>query len=164
MINHLSGIVNHFSGILHFPQKQGGDFVFYDRFSKLCGQAGVTPTQVARDLNMRQSTVSMWKKQGTTPKHDTIKKLSDYFGVTTDYLYGNVSEPSSELDYAQIAHEVDRDYRDRVNTALDQMNGLGVAKVADYAELLAGHPDYQRGKAAPESKDTTPEKGPSEGT
>ena len=83
--------------------------------------------------------------------------------MTIDYLIGNVSEPSLELDYAQIAREVDLDYRGRVNTALAQMNGMGMAKVADYAELLAGHPDYRRVKprSATQEKATPAEK-PSE--
>lgn len=62
--------------------------MFYDRFYELCQRKGVTPTKVARDLGLRQSTVSMWKKQGTTPKYDTLQKLSDYFGVSVDYLLG----------------------------------------------------------------------------
>lgn len=60
--------------------------MFYERFYELCQSMGVTPTQVARDIAVGQSTVSMWKLQGTTPKHDTLQKLSHYFGVSTDYL------------------------------------------------------------------------------
>jgi len=65
--------------------------VFYDKFYSLCQERGVTPTQIARDLGIRQSTISMWKKQGTTPRYDTSKKLADYFGVTVDYLLGSGS-------------------------------------------------------------------------
>lgn len=60
--------------------------MFYDQFHRLCQAKGVTPTQVARDLGLRQSTVSMWKKQGTTPKYDTLRKLADYFSVNVDDL------------------------------------------------------------------------------
>lgn len=60
--------------------------MFYERFYELCQSIGVTPTQVARDIAVGQSTVSMWKLQGTTPKHGTLQKLSHYFGVSTDYL------------------------------------------------------------------------------
>lgn len=76
--------------------------MFYDRFYELCQRKGVTPTKVARDLGLRQSTVSMWKKQGTTPKYDTLKKLADYFGVTTDDLYDIKPLPDGkvELDFS----------------------------------------------------------------
>ena len=72
--------------------------MFYDRFFELCQRKGVTPTQVARDLGVRQSTVSMWKKQGTTPKYDTLKKLADYFGVTTDDLYDIKPLPAKKVE------------------------------------------------------------------
>lgn len=78
--------------------------MFYDIFYNLCQKVGVTPTQVARDIGIRQSTVSMWKKQGTTPKYETSKKLADYFGVTTDYLLGLSDEPN-----VRIATQADMD-------------------------------------------------------
>lgn len=72
--------------------------MFYDRFFELCQRKGVTPTKVARDLGLRQSTVSMWKKQGTTPKYDTVNKLADYFGVTTDDLYDIKPLPDGKVE------------------------------------------------------------------
>lgn len=70
--------------------------MFYDRFYELCQSMGVTPTQAARDIAIGQSTVSMWKLQGTTPKHDTLRKLAHYFGVSTDYLLdrGPIFDPA----------------------------------------------------------------------
>lgn len=61
---------------------------FYDIFEKLCAEMGITPTQVARDTDIKQSVVAMWKKRGSTPNGPTLTKLSTYFGVTTDYLLG----------------------------------------------------------------------------
>lgn len=63
---------------------------FYERFEWLCGKKGVTPTQAARDVGIRQSVVSMWKKRGSTPNGKTLNKLAEYFEVSTDYLLGNV--------------------------------------------------------------------------
>ena len=97
-INHISGFVNQFSDIWRYHQNKGGEFVFYDRFFELCQRKGVTPTKVARDLGLRQSTVSMWKKQGTTPKYDTVNKLADYFGVTTDDLYDIKPLPDGKVE------------------------------------------------------------------
>ena len=63
---------------------------FYERFEWLCEDKGVTPTQVARDVGIRQSVVSMWKKRGSTPSGKTLNKLAEYFEVSTDYLLGKV--------------------------------------------------------------------------
>lgn len=59
---------------------------FYDMFERLCAQKGVTPTQAGRENGIAQGVVSMWKKRGSTPKAQTIQKLADYFGVSTDDL------------------------------------------------------------------------------
>ncbi len=59
---------------------------FYDMFQQLCVKKGVTPTKAARDVGIAQPVVSQWKKRGSTPKAQTIQKLADYFGVSTDDL------------------------------------------------------------------------------
>lgn len=78
--------------------------MFYDRFCELCKKAEVTPANVADAIGVNKSTVYMWKKQGTTPKYETSKKLADYFGVTTDYLLGLSDEPN-----VRIATQADMD-------------------------------------------------------
>lgn len=84
--------------------------MFYDRFYDLCQKAGVTPTQVSRDLGMRQSTVSMWKKQGTTPKYETAKKLADYFGVSVDYLLGK-KDLKEDDDIESVINKIADEYK-----------------------------------------------------
>lgn len=72
--------------------------MFYDRFSELCKRARVTPAKVAESIGIKKSTMYMWKKQGTTPKYDTVKKLADYFGVTTDDLYDIKPLPDGKVE------------------------------------------------------------------
>lgn len=76
--------------------------MFYDHFIELCQNAGVTPTKVARDIGIRQSTVSMWKKQGTTPKYETLKKLSDYFDVSVNYLLAASAQDKSPANDKKV--------------------------------------------------------------
>ena len=67
--------------------KNGGEILsFYDTFELLCQKKGVTPTGAARDNDISQSVVGMWKKRGSVPKYETLKKLADYFGVDVDDL------------------------------------------------------------------------------
>lgn len=63
--------------------------MFYDIFEKLCAEMEVSPADVRRAVGVSQSTMASWKSRGLTPKYDTLKKLSDYFGVSVDYLQGN---------------------------------------------------------------------------
>lgn len=70
--------------------------MFYDNFMALCKQKGVTPSAVMRAIGLNKSSASYWKK-GSTPSSDTLRKLADYFGVSMDYLSGNVWNPNYVL-------------------------------------------------------------------
>ena len=63
--------------------------MFYDQVYKLCKQNRISITSfVENSLKMSRSNVTKWR-EGVTPKSDTVQKIADYFGVTTDYLLGN---------------------------------------------------------------------------
>lgn len=60
--------------------------MFYDIYQNLCKDIGKSATGVALELNIARSTVSNWKKTGTTPQAEILQKVADYFNVSTDYL------------------------------------------------------------------------------
>ena len=69
----------------------GGVFIFYAQFEKLCEQNHIKPSALARKLGFSSSAPGRWKKGGV-PQSETLRRLSEYFGVTTDYLlYGDES-------------------------------------------------------------------------
>lgn len=136
----------------------GGEFLaFFDVFERLCNEKGVTPTQVARDNGLTQQTVSHWKTRGSTPKAETVQKLAIYFGVTTDYLLGNVTEPFFHLDNERIIREINS-YSDddlipenRISVAMAKLNEDGRRVAADRVEELTEIPRY-RATVAPQSQ------------
>lgn len=65
---------------------------FYTTFERLCKEKGVTPAQVREDIGISQSTMASWKSRGLTPRYDTVRKISNYFGVSTDYLLDKEKE------------------------------------------------------------------------
>ena len=54
---------------------------------------------------------------GRVPKMETLQRLADYFGVTVDYLVGNVNEPFFYLDNKRILDEIN-DTGNKKNPAL----------------------------------------------
>lgn len=72
---------------------------FYDTFETLCNKKGVTPTGAARDNGISQSVVGMWKKRGSVPKYETLKKLANYFNVTVDQLVAEREHADSIIDH-----------------------------------------------------------------
>lgn len=64
------------------------EVMFYDTFENLCKSYGTSPAQIRRELDIKQSTMAMWKSKGLTPNAVTLARLADYFGVTTEHLLG----------------------------------------------------------------------------
>lgn len=61
--------------------------MFYQRLQSLCFEKGIKVTNLIPELNLSTGNLSKWKAGGI-PRSDTITKLADYFGVSTDYLLG----------------------------------------------------------------------------
>ena len=66
--------------------------MFYDNFLSLCKSQNISPIEIRRALGISQSTMASWKSRGLTPKYETLSKISDYFGVSIDYLLGNTEQ------------------------------------------------------------------------
>lgn len=51
-------------------------------------KANVTQKKLSEIMGVGRSTISMWETDVCQPDYDTMIKLADYFGVTTDELLG----------------------------------------------------------------------------
>ena len=69
--------------------------MFYDNVKDLCALNRTNITQLAKDLGLSTSMPTKWKN-GSVPKSDTVQKIADHFGVTTDMLLAK-SEPTSTI-------------------------------------------------------------------
>lgn len=118
--------------------------MFYDIFEKLCAEKKVTPAAVRAELGIGQSTMATWKSKGLTPKYDTLKKLSEYFGVSIDYLLGKAN-PDQLRDHA--AECADNPVFARVDKALAKLNYTGQQEAVKRVEELTEIPRYQRTEA-----------------
>lgn len=75
--------------------------IFFTRFYQLCRKHGTSPNAVGRELGASSGSITAWK-QGTLPRAGMMRKIADYFGVTTDYLLGAedtvIPQPSTISD------------------------------------------------------------------
>lgn len=78
--------------------------MFYDIYVKLCKERGISPSKAAEEISINKASVTSWKKRGYTPRAEILQRIADYFGVTVDYLLGNVSEPFLSVDKKGILH------------------------------------------------------------
>ncbi|HCT63895.1 MAG TPA: XRE family transcriptional regulator [Lachnospiraceae bacterium] len=58
----------------------------YDMFERLLKEKGVTAYKVGKETGITPSTFTHWKNGEYEPKLDKLQKISDYFGVTVEYL------------------------------------------------------------------------------
>ena len=61
--------------------------MFYERLQSLCKDKEEKLTNVLKTLELSTGATGRWKN-GTLPEGKVLIMLSDYFGVTTDYILG----------------------------------------------------------------------------
>lgn len=59
--------------------------MFYDNYIRLCNEIKKSPSAVAVEIGITKPAVNRWKKGGC-PTDATLRRIADYFGVTTDDL------------------------------------------------------------------------------
>ena len=80
--------------------------MFYEIVNNLCKERKTTITRMAEDIGLSNAAPTSWRK-GSVPKLSTLEKISDYFGVSVDYLRGvdnkKTPTPEGERDYSDDA-------------------------------------------------------------
>jgi transcriptional regulator with XRE-family HTH domain len=70
--------------------------MFFSNVEQLCNAKGLRISNLCDNLHISRGNIARWKS-GTTPTASMLKKIADYFGVTTDYLLtGSDNKKSSE--------------------------------------------------------------------
>lgn len=72
--------------------------MFYDNLKELCSRKQITISYMAKELGFSNSIPTYWKR-GAIPKADTLQKIADYFGITTDELLSQNLSTSSHLHH-----------------------------------------------------------------
>ena len=78
--------------------------IFFDRLTHLIRQAGITQARFAADIGITPQAVSYYGK-GREPSFELLKKMAEYFHVTTDYLLGaSANENVSIRNYGDVTN------------------------------------------------------------
>lgn len=76
--------------------------MFPERLKKLREEAGLTQTAIAKELETSQPSYQNWETGTRNPSRETIQKLADFFGVSTDYLLGNTDIKNPEETISDV--------------------------------------------------------------
>lgn len=64
--------------------------------------------ELAKDLNIGNSTLAMYELEKREPDFDTLQKIADYFDVSTDYLLGRTDIKKSELENEDEEKDIEK--------------------------------------------------------
>lgn len=107
-------------------------------FSKILtdlrAERGVYQKVLASYLNVSIGTISNYEKGIHSPDFDTLCKIADYFGVTTDYLLGRTNY---RYNPEMLNHKLIKDYTvaDLINTTME-LDFDDLESMMDYLDLL----------------------------
>ena len=80
---------------------------FGDVLREILEETGITQKQVAAELNLLPATLGRYIRNEREPDIETIKRIANYFHVSTDYLL----DYQSDRTYSHIEDEVLRIFR-----------------------------------------------------
>ena len=103
--------------------------MFWTIFSTLCADKNLSPNAVATELKIPSGSITAWRN-GATPRTKSLTKISNYFGVTVDYLLNAEKENPTSVT-ADGVDELDKE-------ALDIMHQLPPEKRAAGLAMLRG--------------------------
>lgn len=69
--------------------------MFPVRLKLLREENGLSQAMLAKAIGIAQSTIGGWEASNREPNIDMLVKISDYFGVTIDYLVGRSDAPDA---------------------------------------------------------------------
>ena len=94
-------------------------------------KAKLTQADLGKKLNIAPSTVGMWEKGYRSPDYDMLKRIADYFNVSTDYLLEHDSPEVCSLsaDQKKVLKVFDMLSEDGKNLFMGMLNSLSMSHV-----------------------------------
>lgn len=100
----------------------------YDVFEHLMQIRGITAYKVCKDTGVAQATISRWKNGKSEPALDTMQQLSEYFGVTVDYMLGKTNgeniTPTGEIGFDDFTYALYNEVKSLPQEQKDTLLGM----------------------------------------
>lgn len=97
----------------------------FDRVKKLAEKQGISIVELEEKLDFGRNSLYSWKRK--TPNGDRLKKVADFFNVTTDYLLGRTPTPTFTR---RDEHDVQKTLEEMIE-GLSDKNALSYMKNGD---------------------------------
>lgn len=74
------------------------------RLKDLRTQKGLSQKEVAEYLGISQPAYANYERQAREADYDTLKKLSDFFDVSVDYILGRTEQKQNDITFDDFAY------------------------------------------------------------
>lgn len=102
-----------------------------ERLKMLRNKKGLSQKELTERLNLNRSTYARYETSTTQPDYDTLKKLAEFHGVTTDYILGHevkdidsMTEEEIDEEIKEIMKEVDVWYKNEPEDKREKLKML----------------------------------------
>lgn len=109
----------------------------FDRVKNLCNEKGIKVSELERILGIGKNASYKWKEYN--PASDTLFKISEYFGVSTDYILTGEEDGISRNNYydeetEMIAKELQKNKE--LRAIFDVAKGMSKERLDAFYNLL----------------------------
>ncbi|MRC99783.1 helix-turn-helix domain-containing protein, partial [Bacillus thuringiensis] len=67
-------------------------------------QKGITQKELAKSLQLSESTIGMYERNERQPDYNTLIRIADYFKVSTDFLLGREFDVERNRNDSELDH------------------------------------------------------------
>lgn len=116
--------------------------LFSERLSAIMKQQGVTQAELARTLEVSESTVGKWILKKSLPRMGIIQRIADYFGVRKSYFleFDLESTYCCNSDAAALIQELEENPEYRM--IISAIRGLNSESIKDIIKFI----EFQKAK------------------
>src|SRR5690606_30248978 len=79
-----------------------------DRLKKLRESKKISQQQLAEKLNINRSTYARYELNQTQTDYETLQKIANFYGVSTDYILTGINTKFTEKDERDIAKRMEQ--------------------------------------------------------
>ena len=116
-----------------------------ERIQELRKQKGISQEELANELGVSRQAVSKWESGQSFPELDNIVALSDYFGVSADYVLKGTETVQVSKSQAPIPTEPKMSLNDRLRRFAERRN---IIEATEEKEVIFQVAMTQRQKSA----------------
>lgn len=114
-----------------------------ERIVNLCEKRGISQSKLEKDLGIAKGSVTKWKTQ--EPRHSTIEKVANYFGVSVEYIMTGEENTGYYLneETAKLAQEMFED--EDMRSLFDMKRNMPPERFKAHMEFMKNLYEQEKG-------------------